>query len=402
MKIKTFIVLFVAAFTLNFQAFAQSDTTAKKVVNGYHFTDEVVVPHTSVKNQYRSGTCWSYSGIGFVEAEILRTTGKKYNLSEMFCVNHMYSDKAIKYVRLHGKMQFGSGAEDEDVFRVIKKYGMVPDSVYSGMQYGTKLPVQGELDNVLQNFVDAVVANKNHHLTPVWHKAFDAILTSYLGKLPTTFKYDGKEYTPQSFRDMTGFNPDNIVSITSFKDHPYFKAFPIAIPDNWLWAFSMNVPLNDMMAIIDNALRNGYTIAWGADVSDPGFNWRKGYAVIPNKNPKLTGSDQAKWEALSQRQQDKKLYNSDSIVQEVTVTPAMRQQHYDNYLVTDDHGMQIVGIAKDQKGDIFYKIKNSWGTHQKYHGYFYASKAYVELQTISFAVNKEAIPKKLRKEMGIK
>jgi len=164
----------------------------------------------------------------------------------------------------------------------------------------------------------------------------------------------------------------------------------------------MNVPLNDMMAIIDNALRNGYTIAWGADVSDPGFNWRKGYAVIPNKNPKLTGSDQAKWEALSQRQQDKKLYNSDSIVQEVTVTPAMRQQHYDNYLVTDDHGMQIVGIAKDQKGDIFYKIKNSWGTHQKYHGYFYASKAYVELQTISFAVNKEAIPKKLRKEMGIK
>ncbi len=402
MKIKSFIFLLVAAFMLNFQSFAQSDTTAKKEVKGYHFTDEVVVPHTSVKNQYRSGTCWSYSGIGLVEAEILRTTGKKYNLSEMFCVNHMYSDKAIKYVRLHGKMQFGSGAEDEDVFRVIRKYGMVPDSVYSGMHYGTKLPVQGELDAVLQSFVDAVVSNKNRHLTPVWHKAFDEILASYLGKLPKTFTYKGKEYTPQSFRDMTGFNPDNIVSVTSFKDHSYYKAFPIAIPDNWLWASTMNVPLNDMMAIIDNALKNGYTVAWGADVSDRGFNWKKGVAIIPNKNPKLTGSDQAKWEALSQKQQQKELYNFDSIVQEVTVTPEMRQEHYDNYLVTDDHGMQIVGIARDQKGDVFYKIKNSWGTDQIYHGYFYASKAFVELQTIGIAVNKEAIPKKIRKKMGIK
>ncbi len=402
MKIKSFVFLLVAAFMLNFQSFAQSDTTAKKEVKGYHFTDEIVVPHTSVKNQYRSGTCWSYSGIGLVEAEILRTTGKKYNLSEMFCVNHTYADKAIKYVRLHGKMQFGSGAETEDVLRVIKKYGMVPDSVYSGMHYGTKLPVQGELDKVLQNFVDAIVANPNHKLTPVWHKAYDEILASYLGKLPTTFKYDGKEYTPQSFRDMTGFNPDNYVSITSFKDHPFYKAFPIAIPDNWLWSPYMNVPLNDMMAIINNALKSGYTVAWGADVSDRGFNWKKGVAIIPNKHPKLTGKDLARWKALSQKEQDKELYNFDSIVQEVTVTPAMRQKHYDDYLVTDDHGMLIVGIAHDQKGDVFYKIKNSWGTHQKYKGYFYASKAYVELQTISIAVNKEAIPKKLRKKMGIK
>ncbi len=402
MKIKSFVFLLVAAFMLNFQSFAQSDTTAKKEVKGYHFTDEVVVPHTSVKNQYRSGTCWSYSGIGLVEAEILRTTGKKYNLSEMFCVNHTYSDKAIKYVRLHGKMQFGSGAENEDVLRVIKKYGLVPDSVYSGMHYGTKLPVQGELDAVLKSFVDAVVSNKNRHLTPVWHKAFDEILATYLGKLPKTFTYKGKEYTPQSFRDMTGFNPDNYVNITSFKDHPFYKAFPLAIPDNWLWAPYMNVPLNDMMAIINNALKTGYTVAWGADVSDPGFNWKKGIAIIPNKHPKLTGKDLARWKALSQKEQDKELYSFDSIVQEVTVTPAMRQKHYDDYLVTDDHGMLIVGIAHDQKGDVFYKIKNSWGTHQKYKGYFYASKAYVELQTMDIAVNKEAIPKKLRKKMGRK
>jgi len=402
MKVKSVIFLLVAAFVFNIQAYAQTDTTAKKEVKGYHFTDDIVVPHTSVKNQYRSGTCWSYSGIAFVEAEILRTTGKKYDLSEMFCVNHMYSDKAIKYVRLHGKMEFGSGAEDEDVFRVIKKYGLVPDSVYSGMQYGTKLPVQGELDAVLKNFVDAVVANKNRQLTPVWHKAYDEILASYLGKLPATFQYEGKEYTPQSFRDMTGFNPDNIITLTSYKNHPYYKAFPLAIPDNWLWASSMNVPLDEMMEIIDNALKNGYTVAWGADVSDRGFNWRKGVAIIPSKHPKLTGSDQAKWEALSQRQQQKELYSFDSIVQEVTVTPEMRQEHYDNYLVTDDHGMLIVGIAHDQKGNVYYKVKNSWGTDQKYHGYFYASKAFVELQTISIAVNKEAIPKKIRKEIGVK
>jgi len=221
-------------------------------------------------------------------------------------------------------------------------------------------------------------------------------------KLPTTFKYEGKEYTPQSFRDMTGFNPDNIVAITSFKDHPYYKAFPLAIPDNWLWKSTMNVPLSDMMAIIDNALKNGYTVDWGADVSDPGFNWKKGVAIIPNPHPTLNDSLQAKWDTLSRREKRKELYNFDSLVQEVTVTPDMRQQHYDNYLVTDDHGILIVGIAHDQNGKIFYKIQNSWGKDQKYKGYFYASRAYVELQTMDIAVNKEAIPKKIRKEMGIK
>jgi len=179
MKVKSFIFLLVAAFMLNFQSFAQSDTTAKKEVKGYHFTDEIVVPHTSVKNQYRSGTCWSYSTLSFVEDELLRTTGKKYSLSEMFCVYHMYSGRSIKYVRLHGKLQFGSGGEAADVFNTIKNYGIVPESVYTGMQYGTKLPVEGELDAVLQNFVDAIVKNKNHKLTPVWHKAFDAVLDSY-------------------------------------------------------------------------------------------------------------------------------------------------------------------------------------------------------------------------------
>ena len=317
----------------------------------------------------------------------------------MFCVNHTYRDKAVKYVRLHGKLNFGSGAEIADVFRVIRKYGIVPESVYSGLQYGEDMHTHGELDALLQSYVDVIVKNKNRKLTPVWHEGFDKVLDTYLGELPGKFNYEGKEYTPESFRDMLGLNMDDYLEITSYTDHPYYEEYAVEIPDNWLWAKSMNVPLDEMMEIIDNALENGYTVAWGADVSDRGFNWKKGIAIIPDENPTdLSGTDLARWEALSKNEQKKELYSFDSIVQEVTVTEQMRQQYYDNYKVTDDHGMLIVGIAKDQKGNKYYKVKNSWGTDQKYKGYFYASVPYVRLQTIGIAVNKKAIPKKILKK----
>ena len=403
MKVKSFIFLLVAAFVFNFQAFGQkADTTAKKEVKGYHFTDVVVVPHPPVKNQYMSGTCWDYSGMEFVEAELMRTTGKTYNLSEMFNVYHQYSGRAIKYVRLHGKMGFGPGGETTDVMWIIKHYGMVPYSVYTGMDYGTKLPVQMEMDKVLKNYVDAIVSDPNHKLTTAWHKGFDAVLTSYLGKLPKTFKYDGKTYTPQSFRDMTGFNPDNVVPITSFMDHPYFTKYPIVVRDNWRWIPYNNVPMKDLLVIINNALRHGYTVVWGADVSNKGFNWKKGVAFVPDQHPKLKGKALKEWNSLSRKQKEKRLYNADSIVQEATITPEMRQKDYDNYTTTDDHGMLFVGIAHDQNGKTFYKVQNSWGTHQKYHGYIYVSPAYVELNTTTISVNKAAIPKDLRKKMGIK
>lgn len=403
MKVKSLLFVLITSLVFSTPGFARSHKkNHKKADQGYHFTDEVVVPHTSVKNQYRSGTCWDYSGMALVEAELLRTTGKKYNLSEMFNVYYQYSGRAAKYVRLHGKMMLGPGGETTDVMRIIKNHGMVPDSVYSGMDYGTKLPVQSEMDKVLQSYVDAIVSDPNHKLTPVWHKGFDAVITSYLGPLPKTFKYDGKTYTPISFRNMTGFNPDDIIPITSFMDHPYFTKFALAIPDNWSWAKYDNVPLNDLIDIINYALKNGYCLAWDTDVSNKGWNWKKGVAFVPNKRPKLGGKALEEWNSLSRKQKEKKLYNADSIVQEATITPQLRQKDYDNYLTQDDHLMLIVGIAHDQNGKVFYKIKNSWGTHQIYHGYIYVSKAYMELNTLSISVNKAGIPADLRKLMGIR
>ena len=395
-------LLMFALFLSNAVA-AQDETPQKEEKKGFQFTDEVVVKHTPVENQYRSGTCWSFSGIAFVEAELYRMTDKQYNLSEMFVVNHTYSDKAEKYVRMHGNLTFGSGAEVTDVFRVWRLYGIVPESVYSGLEYGEKKHTHGEMDEVLKAYVDAIVKNKNRKLTPVWHEGFDKVLNTYLGEIPEKFTYEDAEYTPRKFADMTGFNPDKYVELTSYMARPYYKEFVIEIPDNWLWAPIWNVHLDEMMEIIDNALENGYSVGWGADVSDKGFSWKNGVAIIPDEEkPDLTGTEKERWEALTEKEKRKALYSFDGPVKEKEITPEMRQQHYDNYLVTDDHGMLIVGIAKDQDGNKYYKVKNSWGTEgTKYDGYFYASEAFVRLQTIGIAVHKDAIPKQIRKKLDL-
>ncbi len=394
--------LLIATFMFNLTIFAQEEKKEEK--KGYQFTDETIVPHTSVKNQYRSGTCWSFSGIAFIEAELLRMQNKEYDLSEMFCVNHTYSDKATKYVRLDGHLNFGSGAEVTDVFRVIKKYGMVPDTAYPGLNYGEEKHVHGELDALLKSYVDAVIKNKNRKLTPVWHEGFDKVLDTYLGELPEKFTYEGKEYTPESFRDMTSINADDYIEFTSYTHHPFYKPFAMAIPDNWLWADLMNVPMEDMMDIIDNALESGYTVAWGADVSDKGFSWKNGVAIIPDaEHPDLSGTEKEKWEKLTEREKKAAAYKFDGPVKEKNITQEMRQETYDNYTVTDDHGMLIVGTAVDQDGNKYYKIKNSWGTDGHiYKGYFYASVPFVELQTIGIAVHKDVIPKNIAKKCDIK
>jgi len=400
MNIKTITLSMLAVLLTNFVAIAQDENDEAK---SYQFADEIYINNTPVKNQYRSGTCWSFSGLAFVEAEILRQTGKEYDLSEMFVVNHTYSDKATKYVRMNGNLNFGGGAEVTDVFRVIELYGMVPESVYSGLNYGEEMHTHGELDELLKSYVDAIIKNKNKKLTTVWHQGFDKVLDTYLGEIPEKFTYDGAEYTPQSFAKSTGFNPKDYVEITSYTHREYYKPFIMEIPDNWLWSEIYNVKLDEMIETIDNALENGYTVAWGADVSDKGFSWKNGVAIIPDQEQAdLAGTEKEKWEALTKKEKDKAMYNFDGPVKEKEITPEMRQLNYDNYTVTDDHGMLIVGRAKDQDGNVFYKIKNSWGAEDHiYDGYFYASLSYVKLQTLGIAVHKDAVPKKVKKELGL-
>ncbi len=348
-------VLFLA-LVLNIQVLAQEETKeeTKEEEKGYVFTDVIDIENTSVKNQYRSGTCWSFSGLAFVEAELLRISGKEYDLSEMFVVNHTYSDKAEKYVRLNGHLNFGGGAEVTDVFRVIKKYGIVPETNYAGLEYGETKHTHGELDILLKNYVDAIIKNKNRKLTPVWHDAYNKVLDTYLGEIPEKFEYEGAEYTPLSFASHIGFNVDDYIEITSYMHQPYYEEFPMAIPDNWLWASIYNIMLDEMMNTIDNALENGYTVNWGADVSNKGFGWKKGVAIIPaEEKPDLSGTEKEKWEALTKKEKQKAMYAFDGPINEKVITPELRQQHYDNYLVTDDHGMLIVGTATDQEGNKF-------------------------------------------------
>ncbi len=356
---------------------------------------------TPVKNQYRSGTCWSFSGLSFIESELLRLGKGEYDLSEMFVVRNVYSDKAEKYVRLHGHLNFGAGGAFHDVTYVMKNYGLVPEEAYTGLNYGEPKHVHMEMDEVLKNFVDAIVKDPNKKLTPVWHEAFNRILDTYLGEYPKEFTYKGKKYTPKSFMKELGLNPDDYVEITSFSHHPFYTKFPIELPDNWLWYSDYNVPLEDMIKIIDNALKNGYTVAWASDVSEDGFMWRKGIAILPDAdNQKETGLELARWVKMSRS--EKMDYISKHTVKEMNVTQEIRQKQFDNYKTTDDHGMHIIGYGHDQNGTKFYLVKNSWGTdNNPLKGYFYASEAFVKAKTTAIMVHKDAIPKDIRKKLGL-
>jgi bleomycin hydrolase len=287
---------------------------------------------------------------------------------------------------------------------MIRKYGIVPECVYDGLNYGEKKHVHGEMDRMLSEEVNAVIENRNKKLSTAWHDAVNNTLNSYLGELPKSFTYDGKEYTPLSFaKEYVGLNMNDYVEITSYTHHPFYSKFILEVPDNWSWDEVYNVPMEEMEQIIDNSLDNGYTVAWATDISEKGFSTsKKGVAVVPDLNfEDMEDAEIAKWEKLSDKEKEEKLFDLNGPGAEKTISQEMRQIDFDNYQTTDDHGMLILGTAKDQNGSIYYKVKNSWGNYNDYDGYFYASKPYVRYKTMCIMVNKEAIPKNIRKKLNL-
>lgn len=357
---------------------------------------------TPVKNQANSGTCWSYSGLALFEAELLRMGKPATNLSEMFVVHNSYIDKADKYVRMNGTNNFGGGGSFYDVMHVWKNKGIVPHEAMPGLNYGESLNRHGELDALTESFVKTLIKNPNKKLSSAWRNAFAGIVNAYLGETPNEFSFEGKQYSPQSFAQSLGLNMDDYVSLTSFTHHPFYTKFVIEIPDNWRWAESYNLPLDEFAQVFDHALNNGYSIAWGSDVSEKGFT-RNGVAVNPElKVENLPGTDQARWLNISAKEMEEKIFKTKGPQPEVKVTQTLRQQGFDNYQTTDDHGMLIYGIANDQNGTKYYLVKNSWGTDNLYKGIWYASESFVMHKTINIVVHKNAIPAELRKKLGIK
>ena len=373
---------------------------------GYTFTIVKEVKATPVKNQARSGTCWSYSTLSFFESELLRKGKPEFDLSEMWIVRHTYPAKAEKFMRLHGNLNLAPGGSFEDVLWVMRNFGIVPQNIYQGLNYGEDKNVHAELDAVTRAYADAILKTAERTptgLTTGWMNGFEGILDAYLGKRPEKFNYNGKEYTPKTFMQSLDLNMDDYVPITSFTHHPFYKSFVLEIPDNWIWGSYFNVPMNEMLEVLNNALNNGYSVLWAADVSERGFLYRKGAAVVPVMNPEeMSDSDKARLIGLSEKERETQILNLDKVVSEKTITQEMRQKAFDNFQTTDDHGMHITGIAKDQNGKTFYKVKNSWGTEDsKYEGYSYVSEAYFLYKTLNILVHKNAVPKNIATKMGI-
>ena len=262
--------------------------------------------------------------------------------------------------------------------------------------------VHGELDEVTKAYVDAVIKNKNRKLSTAWKAGFDGILDAYFGEIPETFSYNGKEYTPESFAKSLGVNLNDYIYISSFTHHPFYEKFVIEVPDNWAFGEVYNLPLDIYMSIFDHALENEYAIAWASDVSEKGFSYQNGLAIVPEANiDEMNDSEKLKWTTLSDKEKENQLYSFDKPGKEKTITQEMRQEAFDNYTTTDDHGMLIVGIAYDQNGNKYYKVKNSWGTNDKYNGFFYASEAFVRYKTMSIMINKNALPKQIAKKLNL-
>ncbi len=398
--------ILMIALTAGMAAWAQSDSTAvkKDSVEGWRFTTIDSVAITPVKDQNRSSTCWAFSTLGFLESEVLRMKGQVVDFSEMYVVSKTMMDRATYCVRMYNEPHFSPGGSAYDVIYCMDHYGLVPQEAMPGIRYGwtagDTLPVHNELDRVAGGYVKGLSGLKR--LSPVWREGLQAIYDTYLGPCPEEFELNGKKYTPKSFVESLGLSAEDYVSITSYIHHPFYERFALEVPDNWRMDQMYNVPLEDMMRIIDNALANGYTLAWAADVSEVGFT-RKGVGVVPDddKGADITGSDMAKWVGMSADKKKEELTKKP--LPEKTITQQMRQDAFDNWETTDDHGMQIFGTAKDQNGKRYYMVKNSWGAiRSDYKGIWYVSEAFMQYKTNDILVHKNAIPKDIRKKLNIK
>ena len=401
--IKNIIVMkrksFIAAACI-LAAVSASAQPQKSNAPEYEFTVVKELPVTSVKNQFRSGTCWCFSALSYLESEILRTKGIETDLSEMFVVSKSYHDRAIKYVRLDGCLRLAAGSSFGDVLHVVEDYGIVPQEAMPGLQYGTELPEQNEFDAAILAYTDVMVKNPNRKLSTAWIKGLDGIIAAYQGEYPETFVVNGTTYTPESYREYLGINPDDYVNLSSFTHHPFYEEFVIEVCDNWRWDTAYNLPIDEFMQVMYNAIDNGYTIAWGSDVSEKGFT-RDGIATMPVEKAKVAaGSDQERWvgKAADQPKEEVKT----ELPEEEVYTQEMRQDAYDRKTTTDDHGMHIYGVAKDQNGTNYFMVKNSWGETGKYKGMWYASDAFVRAKTLNIIVHKDALSKDIKKKLGIK
>lgn len=372
---------------------ADEDKDEKNDSTGFVFTDVKINPTTPVKDQNKSGTCWAFSGISQLEEDVLRRKGEEVDLSEMFVARMSYIDKAKKYMRMDGTINFAQGGGAYDVLYVLDNYGMIPEEAYTGLNYGEEKHSHYEMAGALKAYLDAVRQNPNKRLTTAWLAGFEGILDAYLGKVPEKFEYKGKTYTPKEFAKYLGLDAKKFKSYTSYTHHPFGESFILEIPDNWRWSQSMNVPMEELKRIVDNALDKGFTVNWAADVSEPTFKWYEGWAVLPEEKSAedMEGSELARWTKLSDADREKEKSKVNGPVKERKITQEDRQRTFDNLETTDDHGMVIIGYATDQEGNRYYKVKNSWDTNQVYDGYIYVSEPYFLEKTISVTVNEDGV-----------
>lgn len=395
-------IIFGALVALTASLSAQTITFQRQEPKKPQFTIVKEIPITSVKNQARSGTCWNYSTLSFFEAEILKKSGKTYDLCEMFVCNKNYMDRAIVKVRMHGDAQFSQGGSAYDVLYVLKTYGICPEEAMPlpGTMYGDTLNNFNEFFAVMEPYVDAVAKTTAKTITTTWQNGLQGILDAYLGRCPETFTYEGKTYDPKSFAASLGLNWNDYISITSYTHHPFYEEFPVEVQDNWRQPGSWNLPIDEMARVIDNAIMNGYTVAWGGDVSETGFT-RDGLAILYDENPEqgLEGSDMAHWLGLTAAQRRSEVMAKGFEAPEMTPTQEQRQKEYDNWELTDDHGMLIYGIARDQNGRKWYMVKNSWGETGEYKGTWYMTENFIVAKCMDFLVNKNALPKDIAKKL---